>query len=111
MAQLTNMRIISLEELEENLGVNKLPDFVKSCEHEFISRTEQIAVRIAANHRITAVFVSGPTSSGKTTLSNRMAVAHTKRVVTHLVLWMIIISCARSGSMSRQARFESIDIA
>jgi uridine kinase len=111
MAQLTNMRIISLEELEENLGVNKLPDFVKSCEHEFISRTEQIAVRIAADHRIKAVFVSGPTSSGKTTFSNRLAVALTKAGCrTHLVS-MDDYYQLREISFDEQGRpdFESID--
>ena len=35
MAQLTNKIEISLEELEESLGVSKLPSFVNSSEMEF----------------------------------------------------------------------------
>lgn len=86
MAELTNMRIISLEELEENLGVNRLPSFIESCESDFVKRTESIAARIAGCPDIKAVFVSGPTSSGKTTFSKRLAAALTRAGVnTHLV--------------------------
>lgn len=86
MAELTNMRIISLEELEENLGVNRLPSFIETCETDFIKRTEATAARIAADPDIKAVFVSGPTSSGKTTFSKRLAAALTRiGINTHLV--------------------------
>jgi uridine kinase len=86
MAQLTQMRIVSIEDLEENLGVNKLPAFIDQCESGFLSRTEQIASRIASDPEIRAVFVSGPTSSGKTTFSDRLAQALAQRGCrTHLV--------------------------
>ena len=73
MAELKQMRIISIGELEENLGVNKLPRFVESCESAFQLRIQQIADRILENRQIRAIFVSGPTASGKTTFANRLS--------------------------------------
>lgn len=75
MAVLSQMRIISLEELESNLGVQRLPAFIEHCESMFLDRIRQIAGHIAADPGIKAVFVSGPTSSGKTTFSTRLTIA------------------------------------
>lgn len=86
MAQLTQMRIVSIEDLEENLGVQRLPSFIERCENDFLLRTRQIASRIAADPGIKAVFVSGPTSSGKTTFSARLTQALAEMGCrTHLV--------------------------
>ncbi|MGI6326935.1 MAG: uridine kinase family protein [Saccharofermentanales bacterium] len=72
MAQLGNMNIISIGELEGQLGVLKWPKFVAACEREFGDRIGQIADRLIADTRLKAVFVSGPTASGKTTFSDRL---------------------------------------
>jgi uridine kinase len=72
MAILKNMIIVSIEELEDELGVNKLPRFVQSCEDRFINSIRQIAGRVLAQPSIRAIFVSGPTASGKTTFSSMM---------------------------------------
>jgi uridine kinase len=72
MAELKNMLIISSEELEEQLGVNKLPLFVNACEEKFRERIRRIADRVLAHPAIRAIFVSGPTASGKTTFSGQM---------------------------------------
>lgn len=73
MAELRNMNITSIGELERQLGVLKWPKFIASCEAEFQARIRQIADRVLADPTIKAVFVSGPTASGKTTFSNRLA--------------------------------------
>ena len=72
MAQLGNMNIISIGELEGQLGVLKWPKFIAACEREFGDRINQIADRLIADTRLKAVFVSGPTASGKTTFSDRL---------------------------------------
>jgi uridine kinase len=73
LAELRNMNIISIGELERQLGVLKWPRFVESCEDLFRQRIHAIASEIIADERIRAVFVSGPTASGKTTFSGHLA--------------------------------------
>lgn len=73
MAILQNMTIISIGDLERQLGVLKWPRFIADCENAFQTRVRQIADRIVANPDIKAVFVSGPTASGKTTFSHRLS--------------------------------------
>ena len=73
MAQLQNMNIISIGELERQLGVLKWPRFIISCEDAFQKRIRQIADRIIAAPRIRSVFISGPTASGKTTFAEHLA--------------------------------------
>ena len=79
MAELTQMKIVSVEELENQLGVNKWPHYVKSCEEMFQKRISEIAMCILRLNEVKAVFVSGPTASGKTTFSDRLAKVLTSR--------------------------------
>ncbi len=72
MAVLENKVILSLEDLEEQLGSTKLAAFADNAESSFLARTEEIADYIAAHRDIRAIFVSGPTSSGKTTFTDRL---------------------------------------
>lgn len=72
MAELKQMIIISIEELENQLGVSKLPRFVSSCEAAFQARIRQIA-DLVLTQQIRAVFVSGPTASGKTTFTGSLS--------------------------------------
>lgn len=72
MAELTKMKVISIDELENELGVDKFPRFVNDCEQAFLNQISAIAARIVANEEIRAVFVSGPTASGKTTFTGRL---------------------------------------
>lgn len=72
MAELTRMTMISIGELEHNLGVQKLPQFVMACELGFQQQIARIADRIISRADIQAVFVSGPTASGKTTFADRL---------------------------------------
>ncbi len=73
MAQLQHMNIVSIDELESELGSVKWPRFVKRCEDNLHAYLLTTVRRILGNHHIRAIFVSGPTSSGKTTFSNRMS--------------------------------------
>ena len=66
MAELQNKIDITVEDLEENLGAKKLPLFIRNCEKNFIDRIETIVEEVCNNLDKKAVFVSGPTSSGKT---------------------------------------------
>ncbi len=73
MAELKQMTIISIGELEDQLGVSKLPRFVEACESGFQKRIHQIADQVLADRQIRAIFVSGPTASGKTTFASRLS--------------------------------------
>lgn len=72
MAVLENRVTLSLEDLEENLGVLRLPKFIRDTEKAFVDRTREIAEYAVSNPQVRAIFISGPTSSGKTTFTDRL---------------------------------------
>ena len=72
MANLSDKIQVSVEDLEEMLGVFGLPEFISKAEARFIRQTEEIAQEVACKPQIKVVFVSGPTSSGKTTFTDRL---------------------------------------
>ncbi|HPE38158.1 MAG TPA: hypothetical protein PK567_01550 [Bacillota bacterium] len=72
MANLSDKIQISIEDLEEIMGVYKLQEFIERAETRFIRQTTEIATRVADDDRVRVVFVSGPTSSGKTTFTDRL---------------------------------------
>lgn len=73
MAQLSSRRVLTLQELEMQLGVNRLPGFIRKAEEEFLAMTQEVVDHISETPEIRAVFVSGPTSSGKTTFAEKLA--------------------------------------
>lgn len=73
MAQLNKMTILSIEDLEEALGVSKFKQYVALCEANFERQLIDVVKTASENLEIKAIFVSGPTSSGKTTFSRRLA--------------------------------------
>ena len=75
MAQLNQMTILSIEDLEEALGVHKFKQYVDQCEANFERQLTDVVKTASEDLRIKAIFVSGPTSSGKTTLARRLAAA------------------------------------
>lgn len=75
MADLGEMVTITINDLEDKLGSARVSTFVHDDEMHFLDQTVQIADRIAWDSRIQAVFISGPTSSGKTTFTQRLAAA------------------------------------
>lgn len=72
MAELRDRLDITVEELEESLGANKLPRFIEKSEKLFLDRIDTIVEEICSNKNKKAIFVSGPTSSGKTTFTMRL---------------------------------------
>ena len=73
MAELQNLTDITIEELEENLGAKKLPEFIAQSEELFLNRINGVVEDVIADRSKKAVFISGPTSSGKTTSTMRLS--------------------------------------
>lgn len=73
MAELRDKTDITVEELEESLGAKKLPEFITRCEQTFLDRIDLIVEEICSDPNKKAIFVSGPTSSGKTTFTMRLS--------------------------------------
>lgn len=88
MAELRDRIDITVEELEESLGAKNLPKFISESEKSFLSRIDTICTGICADREKKAIFVSGPTSSGKTTFTLRLAKTITEagRKACHLSL-------------------------
>lgn len=111
MALLTNMSILAVEDLEESLGVTKFQTYVTQCEAGFERQLNGVVERTVQNPAIRAIFVSGPTSSGKTTFSRRLAAAfETLGRRTHVVSLddYYIVSSIRYDAWGRPD-FESLD--
>ena len=73
MAQLQDRTDITVEDLEESLGLKKLNEFIKKSEELFVERTRLAIDEACNNPEIKAIFISGPTSSGKTTFTMHLA--------------------------------------
>ena len=73
MAELKDKIDITIEELEESLGAVKLPRFIGESENGFVARIDAICDEIVSDPNKRAIFVSGPTSSGKTTFTLRLS--------------------------------------
>jgi len=73
LAELGKMKYFDVAELEARLGLLTLPHFVRECEADFLRMCGDIAHKAAWNPRIKAIFISGPSSSGKTTFTNRLS--------------------------------------
>jgi len=79
MAELRDRLDISVEELEERLGAKKLPEFINESEKLFLSRIDGIVEEMLSDNSKKAIFISGPTSSGKTTFTMRLSQGLNKR--------------------------------
>lgn len=73
MAELSSRLVLSTQDLEMQLGVNKLPLFIREAEESFLQMTRNIVDYIAEHPHVRAVLISGPTSSGKTTFTEHLA--------------------------------------
>lgn len=72
MAELENHVQVTLGELEQNFSMFKLEDYIRDCEKYFDDKVMRIAEKISQNKSIKAVFISGPTASGKTTFTHKL---------------------------------------
>ena len=73
MAVLRNRVDITIEELEESLGSRKLTELITNSEKLFLHQIDEIVEEILNNSSKKVIFVSGPTSSGKTTFTMRLS--------------------------------------
>ena len=79
MANLSDKIRVSIDDLEDMLGVFGLPDFIRKAESRFVRQTVEVAEDVISHPDIKVVFVSGPTSSGKTTFTDRLVSEVEKR--------------------------------
>jgi len=111
MAELRDRIDITVEELEESLGAVRLPRFIAESEKSFVGRIDSICDEICSDSNKRAIFVSGPTSSGKTTFTLRLSnrINERGRKAVHLSLDdyynLSDIKCDREG----RPDFETID--
>lgn len=75
MAETGSMRYYTIQDLEDQLSSKKLAHFIRDNEAGILRDIAEIAYQAAWDPDIRAVFVSGPTSSGKTTFTERLAAA------------------------------------
>lgn len=73
MAEFGKMVYYDLADLKERLGHVEMRWFVRESESDFLRMANDVADRAAWNPDIKAIFISGPSSSGKTTFANRLA--------------------------------------
>ncbi len=78
MAKFSELIVLTIGDLEDNLGADQFRRFVARSEQRFVDQVTHVADYILSNPSIRAIFVSGPTSSGKTTSSKLMAERLTK---------------------------------
>ncbi len=75
MAELGAMPFISSEELESHFGSQRTWQLARESEYKFLKSVTDIAYEAAWNREVKAIFISGPTSSGKTTFADRLGSA------------------------------------
>lgn len=75
MAETGNMKYYTISDLEDQLGHKKLSHFIRDNEVNIMADIATIAYQAAWDVDIKAVFISGPTSSGKTTFTERLSAA------------------------------------
>ena len=86
MANLSDKIRVSIDDLEDMLGVFGLPDFISKAESRFVRQTAEVADEVLRRPKVKVVFVSGPTSSGKTTFTDRLVSELIKRGKTAIRL-------------------------
>ena len=83
MAIIEHHMLVTLEELEANLSLFKLEDYISECENAFDEQVIQIAEHIRTNPAVRAIFISGPTASGKTTFTHKLSeILHLMKIPT-----------------------------
>lgn len=111
MALLEDKIDITVEELEENLGGKKLPEFIRRSESGFIGRIDRIVDIMLQDKTKKAIFVAGPTSSGKTTFTMRLSQGLSKAGRSAAFLSLDDYYCLTDLTYDRMGRpdFETID--
>ena len=111
MANLSDKIRVSIDDLEDMLGVFGLPDFISKAEERFVRQTEEVAEDVISKPKVKVVFVSGPTSSGKTTFTDRLVSALQRRGKRAIRLSLDDYYNTRALSFDEEGRpdFESVE--
>ncbi len=64
--------VTDINSLNEVIESGRFPEFVRKCEDHQNAEIKKMADAIAANQQIRLVLIAGPSSSGKTTLSDKL---------------------------------------
>lgn len=72
MAIIENHVHVTLNDLESHVSSFLLKDYIRECEDDFDSQVIELAEKVRINPSIRAVFISGPTASGKTTFTHKL---------------------------------------
>ncbi len=75
MAEFSTLPVYDIDDLLSRLGSVKINNFTRLCEDDFMNRLGKLAYELAWNEKVKVIFISGPTSSGKTTFTHRLASA------------------------------------
>ncbi|MGN1379876.1 MAG: hypothetical protein ACI4XR_05775 [Bacilli bacterium] len=67
------MKVPYIKDVNNEISNGKIADFIKSCELNFNIEINETAREISKNSNIKCVLISGPSSSGKTTITKRLA--------------------------------------
>ena len=70
---LDNLGMSYITDLNKDIGSGKIINFIKSCELLFNLNIADVAKDIENSHDIKFVLIAGPSSSGKTTTTSRLA--------------------------------------
>ena len=70
---LNNLNMPYITDLNKNIGNGKIINFIKSCELMFNLNISDVARKIEEKKDIKFILIAGPSSSGKTTTTSRLA--------------------------------------
>ena len=70
---LDNLKMSYITDLNKDIGNGKIINFIKSCELLFNLDIADVAKKIESDNDIRFVLIAGPSSSGKTTTTSRLA--------------------------------------
>lgn len=78
----------TVQEINEHIEGDKALDFVLACENRHNEMLEELARKITSNKDIALIAIAGPSSSGKTTFSNRLKTKLMERGLNPVVISM-----------------------
>ena len=73
-------------EVNKMIVEGKINDFIQANEILYDKNLEEVAIKVAKNKSIRAIFISGPSSSGKTTSSKKLALYLRSRGIEPFVI-------------------------
>ena len=78
----------TVQEINQHIENGDSLDFVLACENRHNIMLEEVSDRIANNHKIGLIAIAGPSSSGKTTFSNRLKTKLMEKGINPVVISM-----------------------